>query len=182
LIELARPRGVTVPTVLAGAALLAAACGGGSGASGGAGAAGGTATARRTGAADPQEAFRQCLRQHGVALPNQGRPRGGPPSGPPTGRPSDLPSISPSLRQAFQACASLAPNGGPLGGGLGGVDQSALKAFRSCMNQHGIKVTNFGRPGMPRSATADPKTAAALRTCRALLPARPAPRPSPSPS
>jgi hypothetical protein len=187
LIELTRPRGMTaltVPAVLIGAALLVAACGGGGGVRGGGGVAGGAAAARQTGAAaDPQEAFRQCLRQHGVAPPDQGRPRGGRQSGPPTMRPSDLPSLSPSRRQAIQACASLAPNGGRFGGRFGGgVDQSALKAFQSCMSQHGVKITSSGRPGALRSATADPKAAAAFRTCRALLPTRPAPSPSPGPS
>jgi hypothetical protein len=162
-------------TALTGGLLLvaAAACGG----------AGGTKAAPKTSAsADPRDAFRRCLRQHGVALPDQGsqgsqgrRPQGGPP----TGRPSDLPSISPSRRQALQACASLAPNGGRFGGG---IDQSALKAFQSCMSQHGVKVTNSFRRGATRTFTADPKAAEAFRTCRALLPERPAARPSPSPS
>jgi hypothetical protein len=160
--------GLLLAMLLAGAA----ACGG----------AGGTkAAAPKTSAsADPQGAFRQCLRQHGVALPDRGSRAqgGGPPSARPTRRPSDFPSLSPSLRQAVQACASLAPNGGR----FAGVDQSALKAFQSCMSQHGVKITNSFRPGARRSFTADPKAAAAFRTCRALLPQRPAARTSPSPS
>lgn len=189
LIDKARSAGVTA---LAGGLLFVAACGGGSG--------GTTAAAPKTsGSANPMAAFRQCLQQHGVTLPNnlgrrgQRGPASGQPSAPPSGQPSGqptrrpggppsgFPSMSASQRQAVQACASLAPNGGRFGGG---VDQSALKAFQSCMSQHGVKVTNSFRPGAPRTATADPKAAAAFRTCRALLPGRPsgAPRPSPSPS
>jgi hypothetical protein len=147
---------------------------------------GGTKAAapKASASADPQGAFRQCLRQHGVTVPEQGRraqgggPPSGRPSGRPTGRPSGFPSLSPSRRQAMQACASLAPAGGR----FGGIDQTALKAFQSCMSQHGVKVTNSFRPGALRTATADPKAAAAFRTCRALLPQRPAPSTSPSPA
>jgi hypothetical protein len=160
LIDKARPLGVTA---LAGALLFAAACGGNGGTK--------AAAPKTSTSADPRAAFRQCLQQHGVTLPNDGR-RGqsGRPSGPPTARPSNLPSMSDSQRQALQACASLAPNGGRFGNG---VDQSALKAFQSCMSQHGVKITNSARPGVLRTATADPKAAAAFRTCRALLPQRP---------
>jgi hypothetical protein len=167
------PLALMLALLLAGAA----ACGGGAG--------GAPAAAPKTSAsAEPQGAFRQCLRQHGVTLPEQGRraqgggPPSGRPTGRPTGRPSDFPSLSPSRRQAVQACASLAPNGGR----FGGVDQSALKAFQSCMSRHGVKITNSFRPGALRTATADPKAAAAFRTCRALLPQRQAAPTSPSPS
>jgi hypothetical protein len=162
---------------LAGGLLSVAACGGGGG--------GTVAAAPKTSAsADPRAAFRQCLQQHGVTLPDRprsgatGRPTGRPggaPSGAPSGRPrgplGGLPSLSAGQRQAFQACASLAPGGGF----AGGMDQSAVKAFRSCMNQHGVKVADAFRPDAAR--TADPKFAAAFRTCRALLPQR-SPRPS----
>ncbi|HEX6468922.1 MAG TPA: hypothetical protein VF069_07470 [Streptosporangiaceae bacterium] len=174
---------------LAGGLLSVAACGGGDG---GAAAAPKTSApttgASKTGTpADPRAAFRQCLQQHGVTLPSRPRPGAtdrptgratGGPTGRPTGRPrgplGGLPSLSAGQRQAFQACASLAP-GGFAGGFGGGVDQSALKAFQSCMSQHGVKMANAFRPGASR--TADPKFAAAFRTCRALLPRR-SPRPA----
>jgi hypothetical protein len=160
LIEWARPLGVTA---LAGGLLLLAACGGGDG--------GTTAATPKTSAsasADPRAAFRQCLQQHGVTLPNQG-------GGAPSGRPGQIPSVSASQRQALQACASLAPNGGGFGNG---GDQSALKAFQNCMDEHGVKVTSTFRPGELR--TSDPKAAAAFRTCRALLPGRATPAPGSS--
>jgi hypothetical protein len=55
-----------------------------------------------------------------------------------------------------------------------------LKAFQSCMSRHGVKVTNTFRPGELR--TSDPKAAAALRTCRPLLPGRPDATPVPGSS
>jgi hypothetical protein len=182
LIDRARTLSVLV---LAGGLLFVAACGND----------GGTTTAaapKASSSADPRAAFRQCLQQHGVTLPDQGRSGGGgppsgrpsgaasgPPSGRPSGRPTGMRSFSDSQRQALQACASLAPGDGGFGGG---IDQSALKAFQNCMSQHGVKITNSFRPEARR--TADPKFAAAFRTCRPLLPQR-SPRagtPAPSPS
>lgn len=159
------------------AVALAAACG-----SGGAAA---TASPGSTRAG----AYLSCLREHGVTVPSGG-PRGhggraggrpsGRPSGRPTGRrPSGMPSGDPGGRGfgprpsgAATACASLRPSPGVFGGGrvAGGT---ALKAFRSCLSDHG--VTGTADPRALRAATG--KRGAAYRTCRALLPSR-----SPAPS
>jgi hypothetical protein len=100
----------------------------------------------------------------------------------------------------MQACASLRPNGGG-GGAFGGRDSSAMQAFTACLKTHGV-VLPTGRPspaaGAPSATpgarrpngggaarglrglqTSDPKVAAALKTCRPLMPTgAPAPNPS----
>ncbi|MFI0932893.1 hypothetical protein ACH4RG_14240 [Streptomyces sp. NPDC021019] len=89
-------------------------------------------------AADPMQAFQECLQQHGVTTPDRGgqrpggrpsgrpegmpsgRPEGAPggrPGGAPSGRPSGMPSMSEKQQEALQACASLRPQRG--GGGPG---------------------------------------------------------------
>ncbi|WP_106399098.1 hypothetical protein [Actinocorallia populi] len=120
--------------VMAGTLLLASACGGDSGSGDG----GTTGT--------DMSAFRDCLKKHGVSMPEGGRgggrPSGGPtvrssgartdrPSGAPTGRPSGGPSMSTEMQAAMQACASLRPEaprvtrGGPgAPGDDGGQQQS----------------------------------------------------------
>jgi len=140
-------------------------------------------SAAASGAASQFTAYRQCLSQHGVTMPT-GRPSGhfsGRPSGRPSGSHSGGyggggygggfgfgggASANPTEAAAAKACASLAPKGGFGGGGAGG--STALVAFTGCMKDHGVTVTG-GTRGMN---TTDPKTAAALAICKALLPTR----------
>jgi hypothetical protein len=173
---------------------LTAACGGGGGSSSGtttaSSAAAGTTT---TGAAGFQAAFaayRTCLSQHGVKLPTGGfrRPPSGttggtPPAGggfgggngaPPSGQ-GFLPAgvSAATFQKAQQACASKRPTGGfRRGGGFGGgqISSSALAAFRSCMQSHGVTLSAQG--GF-RQAFTDAKGRKAFQTCRVLLPQRP---------
>jgi hypothetical protein len=177
------------------AALVLTGCGGSSGSSSNAGATS-SASATSTAAASAKlSAFDTCLKQHGVTIkPGQfgARPRGSfTPTAFPTGsaRPSfsgsarPRPSFSGSAQDsaAFKACAKYAPTG--FGGGFNRVvSSSALKAFKSCLSQNGVKVTGTTASAILaelRNATG--KTAAADRTCRVLL-APTAPTPSPSPS
>jgi hypothetical protein len=177
------------------AALVLTGCGGSSGSSSNAGATS-SASATSTAAASAKlSAFDTCLKQHGVTIkPGQfgARPRGSfTPTAFPTGsaRPSfsgsarPRPSFSGSAQDsaAFKACAKYAPTG--FGGGFNRVvSSSALKAFKSCLSQNGVKVTGTTASAILaelRNATG--KTAAADRTCRVLL-APTAPSPSPSPS
>ena len=177
------------------AALVLTGCGGSSGSSSNAGATS-SASATSTAAASAKlSAFDTCLKQHGVTIkPGQfgARPRGSfTPTAFPTGsaRPSfsgsarPRPSFSGSAQDsaAFKACAKYAPTG--FGGGFNRVvSSSALKAFKSCLSQNGVKVTGTTANAILaelRNATG--KTAAADRTCRVLL-APTAPTPSPSPS
>lgn len=109
-------------------------------------------------------AYRQCLADHGVNLPNGGfgGPAGsgapndsGPPSSfAPGSRPTLPPGVDPSMfQQATQACADLRPAGGGFGspGGQGGRGA----AMRACLQQHGVTV--------PTGSTWTPPTRALLR-------------------
>jgi hypothetical protein len=133
-------------------------------------------------------AYRTCLKQHGVTLPNftgrppsggGGSPEGGippsgsgtPPSGsgaPPTG--SGAPSgpfNNPKFAAAQKACAKLAPKGGfgrGRAGGFGGANASAFAAYTNCLKLHGVTVTN----GVPDTSSAS--FAAASSACAALRP------------
>jgi hypothetical protein len=118
----------------------------------------------------PQSAFVECLRKNGVTLPSDrpsrssARPSGSP-GGRPSGRPGGQPpSMSPERQKAMEACRSLMPNGGQ----GRGVDPSAVQAFRACMRDHGVPISE-GQGGR-RFETTDPKVAKALATCRPLMP------------
>ncbi|WP_225849315.1 hypothetical protein [Streptomyces sp. HPF1205] len=99
-----------------------------------------------------------------------------------------------ATQKALDACASLRPR---FNGRGGGANSTAFKAFTSCLKDHGVVLptpspgasNGSGRPGFgpgfggPRGLnTADPKTAKAYETCRALLPQRPSGAASPSPA
>jgi hypothetical protein len=169
------------------AALVLTGCGGSSGSSSNAGATS-SASATSTAATSAKlSAFDTCLKQHGVTIkPGQfgARPRASfTPTAFPTGSARPRPSFSGSAADsaAFKACAKYAPAG--FGGGFNRVvSSSAVKAFKSCLSQNGVKVTGTTASAILaelRNATG--KTAAADRTCRVLL-APTAPTPSPSPS
>lgn len=168
-------------TALAGV-LLAAACG----SSGSTGAAQ-SPTASASGGSGSRAAFDECLRTHGITPPTKGAGGAG------------FRSMSPELQQAFQACRSLLPRGS------GRFQNPAvLAAFRTCMASHGVQLPTrpSGAPGQGPGAsqspgdqtsgaapggrgvlrglnTADPKVAAALKICSALLPT---PTPAPTAS
>jgi len=97
-------------------------------------------------------------------------------------------SADPSMAAAVQACSSLRPTGaaGFGGGGGFGAGSTRLAAFRSCMSQQGEVVPTTrptARPtAVPTSVPtgdarylgglnpSDPKVAAALKVCEALIP------------
>ena len=151
--------------------LLAAACGS-------SGPAQPAAASAQTGTA----AYLSCLRSHGVTLPsNTGRP-----SFSPGARPSFSPGAgggggggggfgggflgtrAPSgvdqstWDAATQACASLRPTAGP-SGNRGGGNDSATRAYRNCLTEHGATATG-------PLATDDPTVAAAMTACAPLRP------------
>jgi hypothetical protein len=123
------------------------------------------------------------LQQHGVTLPN--RPRngnGGPPSTTPGetrppggffgggggrggfGSLGGLDQNDPKVQAAEKACASQRPSGG---GGFGG-NNTAFQAFTSCLKDHGVTIN--GQNAFRNLNSGDPKVAAAVKTCRPLLP------------
>jgi hypothetical protein len=79
---------------------------------------------------------------------------------------------------ARTACESVRPTAGPGGqGGPGGFDNSAFTAYRNCLSDHGVTMSQ----GPGDLTTADPKVAAAVKACEALRPTG-APRPQPTQS
>ena len=164
--------------VLSMAAVGIAACGGGGKNSGT------TPTSAASGQRGGFQAYTDCLRQHGVNLPQGGGSRGPRGSVRPSVRPSGgngfgnggnrlgfgdqaPPGVDQNTwNQARQACAALQPS-------LRARDNGAITAYRNCLADHG--VTMNGRPGQLN--TADPKVAQALQVC---APLRPSGLPAPS--
>jgi hypothetical protein len=171
---------VCLGALLAALGVLAAACGGGSKATvtqtvttSVSGSGNGTA-----GFGANLQAYRTCLQQHGVTLPQftprtrtgttqttTTRRRGGPGF---FGRQAQ----TPAQQKAFQACQSKLPQGGfgfrqrngnnpPPGGFAGG----GFTKYTNCLKKHGV---TFGKSS---SGSAFQKAQAA---CRSLLPTRPA--------
>ena len=167
----------TAGLVLVAAALaVLTACGGG---------AGGKPAASSSSNANALEAYTTCLSQNGIKLPSFARL-----SGRPSARPSGEPRSSRSpgsgfgaggfgtggilgdennppqgvdaatWKAALTACASKRPT---FSGG--NQNNSAFAAYRNCLQDHGVTLN-------PGSAlrTADPKAAAALKTCAPLRP------------
>jgi hypothetical protein len=162
------------------AALALAACGGGGSHSAGASTTPSTSTPGGGGAfAQRFIAYRTCLQQHGVTLPNRPRNRNG---GPPSTTPGEtrppggffgggggrglfgLDQNDPKVQVAEKACASQRPTGG----NFPNINGSAFQAFTSCLKDHGVTIN--GQSGLRGLNRSDPKVAAALSTCRPLLP------------
>ncbi|MFI6002188.1 hypothetical protein ACIA98_17560 [Streptomyces sp. NPDC051366] len=187
------PRAALSAVVLAACGLLLAGCSSDPGAVHAAA----TASASASPNAKAMDAYRQCLAQHGVtAAPRpsgSGRPPGvtrgpgagadgwgGASGGSGRGAPAD-----PQRREATQACADLRPQFNGRGGGPGG-DSSAMKAFGSCLKDHGVVLSSASPDGSPMRGlpTSDPQSAQAFQTCKALPPQRGqnTPKPGVSPS
>ncbi|MFJ8017057.1 hypothetical protein [Streptomyces sp. NPDC096339] len=177
--------------VIAACGLVLAGCSPGAGGSGGSGHSGAASASPDAGTMD---AYRQCLARHGITM----APR---PSG--SGRPSDgkrVPggagggpggwgggaSADPQRREAAQACADLRPQFNGRGGGPGG-EGGAMKAFTSCLKDHGVVLPTASpnAPGPRGIPTPDARSAQAFETCKALMPQRgggSSPQPSASPT
>jgi hypothetical protein len=144
------------------------------------------------------EAYRTCLSQHGVTLPQRRQSTGGPPpSGSGAGglageggfggggfgggsggaTPQSLPKgvTAAEFAAAQTACRSKLPAGGLFGGGQGG---QAFQAYTSCLRDHGVTIASVAPQttvaGSPRPTfnRNDPKFVAANKVCAALLPSR----------
>lgn len=86
-------------------------------------------------------------------------------------------------QNALNACKSALPSFGPSGGGGfgGGQNNTAFQAYRNCLSSHGVTFTSSTGPTGVN--TADPKVAAALKTCAPLRPTGgPGAAPAPSPT
>lgn len=119
------------------------------------------------GETDPEQAeldFYQCMRDHGVDLPD-----------PDPGQPGiqlQLPPGDPNAAEAMEECRSLLPNGGE----APEVDAEALeslRAFTACMRENGIDMADPGTDGtLSVPAGVDPESAefqAAMTECQPML-------------
>ena len=135
-----------------------------------------------------------CLNTNGakVSLPTGGPGGAGRPSGATGARPTRTPGARPSQAagggfgggifgdannppagvdqatwtKAMAACKSLQPTFGGGAGSGGGGGNSAFAAYRNCLQSHGVSASS----GTSLN-TADPKVAAAVKTCAPLRPA-----------
>jgi hypothetical protein len=106
-------------------------------------------------------AFRDCLNNNGVELPEGGLGLGA--GGVRPSLPEGIDQAA--LQKAVAACQSEMPAGMALPGGANGPD---LTAFFTCLRDNGVDVKENATPAdIPVS---DPKFAAASETCRPLLP------------
>jgi hypothetical protein len=163
----ARPRAFAVAALLAGATVLATACGGGSGA----GDAAPTSTAATTTAAPAAtappgsagartiEAFKDCMAGQGVTLPD------------PAGGSGAFPAPSPALASAFQKCRDKMPAGGPPNGP--GMQQFA--AYMNCIMQNGVAMDHSANAPMAPPNFDDPTFQKADKACASLRPNMPRP-------
>jgi hypothetical protein len=124
------------------------------------------------------QAYLSCLSQNGVTItppsgfpggtpPTGGLPNGAPPSGLPAGgfpgggfaKPAGVDDAT--WQKAQKTCASLNPIGQS-----GGPNDSAWRAYRNCLANHGVNAS----PGEGQPDSSDPTMAAAQKACAALLP------------
>jgi hypothetical protein len=141
-------------------AMVAAACGGSSGSKTASSASATTIPASLT-------AFVNCLKSHGYTPPpgflqrrgaNAGNDNGAPPSTTPGAtRPTMTPVQRQAQQEAFQACRSLAPAGGFGFGGGGARFLSQLRAYASCLSDHGYTKL---QAALPPPTTAGPTSSA----------------------
>jgi hypothetical protein len=144
------------------------------------------------------QAYISCLSEHGVTLnlpqgnrptdqprPDPSRSPGGP-GGPGGGFPGGGGFLGEQAPEgvdqatwdaARTACESVRPTAGP-GGPGGGFDNSAFTAYRNCLSDHGVTMSQ----GPSNLSTADPKVAAAVKACEALRPTGAPRQPQPSQS
>ncbi len=187
------PRRAAALIVASAAVMLAAACGSSSNSNppgtttgGGNGGGGGNQAALT--------AYVNCMKQNGVTItlpsfgPRTGASRGAGGYGNGGARPSGQPRPSGSFgggrggfpggqggffqkpagvddatwQKAQAACASTLPSRGTGGFGRGG---GANSAYRNCLQQHGVTMTNGAAPN-----TADPAVKKAMQTCKVLRP------------
>lgn len=116
-------------------------------------------------------AFRKCLQEHGVTLPQRrpgnGRPPGGGFFGGGPGGAQGLAARNPKLAAAIRAC------GGFRGPRRFELSRSAINKYVACVRQHGYDLPNpnfSGRgPVFPADIRTNPKFQTASRACQNLL-------------
>jgi hypothetical protein len=164
-----RRRALGVAVLFAGATVLAAACGGGSGASDAAPASTAAPTTAAapastappgSGAARSMGAFEDCMKGQGVTLPDPG-----------AGPSATFPAPTPALASAFQKCRDKMPAGGPPNGP--GMEKFA--AYMNCIMQNGVAMDHSGNTPMTPPNFDDPTFQKADQACASLRPNMPRP-------
>lgn len=150
-----RPLARAVCAVMLGGTLLLSACGGGADATGTTAAAS-SSDENAASASESTDAFRECLVENGVELPETGQ--GGPPADgaapaePPEDGAAPTDGAAPPQDDAFaaaqEACADLAPEGGPGGmaGGPGGMGGEEMQAYTDCLTEQGVELPERTAP------------------------------------
>jgi hypothetical protein len=112
--------------------------------------------------------FAQCMRQHGVNLPDpgangafqiNGRAAGASPAPkdePQTGGPQGIDIQSSQFQAAQQACKQYEPNGAQGANGPSQQQLDAMAKFAQCMRQHGIPMQDPKASGGGISISASP--------------------------
>jgi len=144
-----------------------------------------TAAGAQAGDSSDFTAYRDCMAENGVELQDfrgpGGRPSGAPGLGDRTrasGEPFPLPEgvDQETFNAAQEACAGLRPEFGAGGRAPGSmsIDESALAAFRSCLEDHDVTLPEGDNPfrDLDRS---DPAVQEAFDICQPLLPSPSAP-------
>jgi hypothetical protein len=131
----------------------------------------------KPGSTDPLEQgrrFAQCMRDHGVDVPDPGS--GG---GVGVGRNSPAPGASldpnsPTVKAAIEACKSLDPNGGEAPPPIDPTQLAQMRDYSKCMRDHGVDMADpnpNGGPRPPKTANADAAVEkAAGEACKDKLP------------
>jgi hypothetical protein len=121
---------------------------------------------------DQMRAFAQCMRDHGVDVPD---PQPG--AGPGGGMALNLNPDDPTFRAAFEACRSKLPNNGEPPR-LNAEQLEQYRQFAACMREHGVDVPDPNPDGTlalgpgrgpGRFDRNDPTFQAAITACRDKL-------------
>ena len=115
-------------------------------------------TATTAPATQTMEAYRQCLQDHGITMPERRTPGSAAPNGTAgsgatgsasgsSGSPGPRGTIDPATQEAARAACGTAPAGGRgQGQGAAGPDPAAMTAFRECMAQNGVTIPDQPAP------------------------------------
>jgi hypothetical protein len=140
----------------------------------------GSASAHPTASVDPEEqarAFAQCMREHGVDMPDPETVGGGG-SGSGGVRITVTGAPGAGMDAAMNACKDKLPNGGTPPS-MSPEQQEQLRAFAQCMRDHGVDMPDpdpnsgglrISSSGGPAFGPDDPTFKAAQEACQEKLP------------
>jgi hypothetical protein len=173
-----RLTGIIGPLALAASIVtLSTACSSGpmTGVATAAGTGGASASASAPAAAGSPAKFTQCMRDHGINVPDPIQGRGGAPLKQDSA--SGVDPNSAAFKAAQSACQQYMPNGGAAPT-PDAADLAAERKFAKCMRDHGINIPDpnpdgqlvVGQDQNPQFNPDDPKFQEAQKACQSLLP------------